>query len=82
MMSHTSDPRHFRRVTRIALMPSLWWEGQGLVAVEAMINGIPVIASDRGALPETLSDAGIVPGLPSRLTPATRERPTAKEVEP
>jgi glycosyltransferase involved in cell wall biosynthesis len=35
------------------IIPSRW-EGFGLVAIEAMRNGAPVIASDRGALPEVL----------------------------
>jgi len=82
VMAHTADPRHFWAVTRVCVLPSLWWETQSLVAVEAMINGVPVIGSDRGAIPETLGQAGIVLGLPSRLTPATRELPTAREVEP
>jgi glycosyltransferase involved in cell wall biosynthesis len=82
LMPNTADPRHFWCLTRVALMPSLWCESLGLVAVEAMINGIPVIASDRGALPETLGDAGILLPLPDRLTPETRVAPTAEEVEP
>ena len=47
-----------------------------------MINGIPVIGSDRGALPETLGDGGIVLPLPERLTPVSQILPTAEEVEP
>jgi glycosyltransferase involved in cell wall biosynthesis len=82
LMGHTSDPRHFWSVTRLCLMPSLAAETQGLAAVEAMANGIPVIASDRGALPETLGEAGITLPLPERLTPATRFLPTAEEVAP
>ncbi len=82
LMSQTSDPRDFWRVTKIALMPSLWWENQPLVAVEAMINGIPVIGSDRGGIPEALGDAGIVLPLPERLTPFTRELPAPGEVAP
>ena len=81
-MAHTADPREFWSVTKVCLMPSLWWESQGLVAVEAMVNGIPVLASDRGALPETLGSAGIVLPLPDRITQATRMLPTAEEVEP
>ena len=42
-------------------MPSLWWENQPLVAIEAMINGIPVIGSDRGGIPESLGEAGSLP---------------------
>ncbi len=80
MMGHTPDPRQFWGVTRIALMPSLWWENQPLVAIEAMINGIPVIGSDRGGIPEALGDGGIVLGIPPRLMPTTRELPTADEV--
>ncbi len=82
LMGHTPDPRQFWSVTRICLMPSLWWENQPLVAIEAMINGIPVIASDRGGIPETLGDAGIILPLPERLTPATRSLPTVEEVTP
>lgn len=33
LMSQTHDPRDFWDVTRICLMPSLWWENQPLVAV-------------------------------------------------
>ena len=39
------------------IIPSLW-EGFGLPALEAMACGTPVIASDRGALPEILGDYG------------------------
>jgi glycosyltransferase involved in cell wall biosynthesis len=82
VMSHTPDPRHFWGVTRICLPPSLWWENQPAIDYEAMINGIPVIGSDRGGTPEVLGDAGIVLGIASRLTPSTRDLPTAAEVEP
>ena len=82
IMPVTTDPRRFWRLTKILLMPSLWWESQGLVAVEAMINGIPVVGSDRGALPETLGDGGIALPLPERLTPVSKILPTAEEMEP
>jgi len=82
LMANTADPRRFWAVTRVCLMPSLFQESQGLVAVEAMVNGIPVIGSDRGALPETLGRAGIVLPLPAHLTPSTRHLPSPVEVAP
>ncbi len=36
----------------ILLMPSLWLEGFGLIAAEAMLHGVPVIASNSGGLCE------------------------------
>src|SRR4030095_12656277 len=38
--------------TKILLVPSLWREGFGLTVVEAMLRGIPVLASNVGGLPE------------------------------
>jgi glycosyltransferase involved in cell wall biosynthesis len=81
-MANTPDPRDFYRVSRVVLMPSLWRESLGRVAVEAMANGIPVLAGDRGALPETLGDAGFVLTIPERYTPTSPEIPTPREVEP
>ena len=81
-MANTPDPRDFYRVSRVVLMPSLWRESLGRVPIEAMANGIPVLASDRGALPETLGDAGFVFTIPDRCTPASNVVPTAQEVAP
>ncbi len=81
-MANTPAPRDFYRVSRAVPMPSLWRESLGRVAIEAMANGIPVLASDRGALPETLGDAGFVFTLPDRCTPASGAVPTAREVAP
>ena len=81
-MGHTHDPRQFWSVTKVCLMPSLWWENQPLTAIEAMVNGIPVIGSDRGGLPEALGAAGLVLPLPERLTPSGRILPDSEEVGP
>jgi glycosyltransferase involved in cell wall biosynthesis len=51
--------------TRILLMPSLWYEGFGLIVMEAMLRGIPVIASNSGGLTEAKCGTGYV--LPVHL---------------
>jgi len=46
-------------LARIFLFPS-WYEGLGLPILEAMTCGAPVIASDRAAVPEIVSHAGLL----------------------
>jgi len=55
-----SDMRQIYGQTRLLLVPSMWEEGFGMVAVEAQSCGIPVIASERGGLPESVGDGGIL----------------------
>jgi glycosyltransferase involved in cell wall biosynthesis len=44
---------------RLLILPSLD-EGFGLTALEAMSAGVPVIASNRGSLPEVVGEAGVL----------------------
>lgn len=61
--------RHYGE-SEIAVVPSVY-EGFGLPAAEAMACGVPVIASDGGALPEVVGDTGIV--VPARDEAAIAE---------
>jgi glycosyltransferase involved in cell wall biosynthesis len=47
-----NDVRQILREARVLIVPSLWLEAFGQIAVEAMLSGIPVLASDAGGLPE------------------------------
>lgn len=76
---HTPDPRRFWRHARLCLLPSLVPENQPLVAIEAMANGVPVLGSDRGGVPETLGAAGTVLPIPARLSPHSFDLPTPAE---
>jgi glycosyltransferase involved in cell wall biosynthesis len=53
--------------TSVLLQPSLWHESGARAAIEAMSLGLPVVASDRGGIPEVLGDAGIVIPPPAPL---------------
>jgi len=46
----------FYRKARCTVVPSVWYETFGLVAVEAMSHGLPVIASRIGGLAELVAD--------------------------
>jgi glycosyltransferase involved in cell wall biosynthesis len=53
------DAAQIYRRTRLMLVPSVWEEAFGRVAIEAQSCGIPVIASRRGGLPESVGDGGL-----------------------
>lgn len=57
---NTSQPRQIYSVTRILLAPSIGPDAGPRVVAEAQLNGIPVIASDRGALIEMVGSGGFV----------------------
>src|SRR5262249_53457395 len=59
------------------------WAAIDLLHIDTLANGIPVLASDRGGLPETLGGAGFVFALPERLlVPGSVALPTLREVAP
>ena len=55
-----SDMRSIYGETKLLLVPSVWEEGFGMVAIEAQSCAIPVIASARGGLPESVGEGGIL----------------------
>ena len=81
-------PREYFALTRLLLVPSVWEEPFGRVAAEAMVNGIPPIVSNRGALPDviegdaTSGGGGLVRPVPDWMTPAGTRIPSEYEIEP
>jgi glycosyltransferase involved in cell wall biosynthesis len=53
------------RRSRVVVIPSLWDEPAGLVALESMATGTPVVAYDRGGLAEYVTAAGSGSIVPS-----------------
>ena len=51
---------HIMAETSIIVIPSKWNEPFGLVAAEAMSNGIAIVSSNSGGLPEIISKNGIL----------------------
>lgn len=69
--------------SRLLLMPSLWLEGFGLIAMEAMLRGLPVIASDSGGLKEAKAGTGyVIPVRPvERFEPVFDETHMPKPID-
>jgi glycosyltransferase involved in cell wall biosynthesis len=68
------------RQTAILLVPSLWHEGAGRVAVEAQLYRVLVLASNVGGLPEILNGAGVTFTLPPACLADYTRRPDAATV--
>jgi len=58
-VGHKVAMRAFYGSLQLLVVPSLWFEAWGRVVTEAQLNGIPVIGTDRGGLPEVLSEPAI-----------------------
>ena len=81
-------PADYFALTRILLVPSVWPEPFGRVAAEAMINGIPPVVGNRGALPDVVGGdfsgggGGRVIAIPEWMTRETVRLPSEQEIEP
>lgn len=76
------QPAEYFALTKLLLVPSVWPECFGRVAAEAMINRIPVLVSDRGALPAVVGEGGRVLPVPSWMSANTTQLPSVADVEP
>lgn len=53
------DMRRIYRQAKLVVAPSQWIETWGRIATEAHFSGIPVLASNRGGLPEAVGPGGV-----------------------
>ena len=81
-MTNALDPRAFYGQTKILLVPSLCEESFGRVALEALLNGIPPLCSDRGALPEVVGERELILQIPERFRPNSSFLPSRAEILP
>jgi len=84
ILPNARDIEDILRRTRVLLMPSIWHEGFGLIVMEAMLRGIPVVASDSGGLKEAKRATGYVIPVQTieRYQPAFDEHAMPKPVMP
>ena len=72
-LGHRSDVPDLMAAADLLVVPSNWFEPQGLVVGEAMACGIPVVASDIGGLADMMREFPehlVPPGDPARLKAA------------
>jgi glycogen synthase len=56
----TPDVARTLRAHKILVVPSLWNEGFGVVALEGIASGCSIVAFDSGGLPEAIGACGII----------------------
>src|SRR4029077_5728889 len=75
ILEPVDDIDELLRRTRVLLVPSVWAEARSRIVVEAMVRGVPVIASDIGGIPEVkLGVPYLVP-----VNPIVRYKPAVDE---
>ena len=76
------DVRPVWRRTSILLLPSFWQEGFPRSVLETQLSGIPVVASNRGGIPEALNGGGVMLDVPPAWTPELETLPEPDAVRP
>lgn len=78
---HTTDIKLVYERTKLLLVPSLCYEGFGRVAAEAVINGIPVLASKSGGLVDAVNGGGMCIDAPQKCHADFNYYPSNKEMK-
>ena len=76
------DMRPVFRITKALIAPSLWYESWGRVTSEAVLNGIPVLASTSGGISEAMAGCGINIEAPQHCKDDHMSIPTDEEIRP
>ena len=64
IIGHQRDMRPVYGSTRALLLPSTWFESGARVIPEALLNGVPILASDTGGSSELVGQGGVIFTLP------------------
>jgi glycosyltransferase involved in cell wall biosynthesis len=82
VIGHQRDMRGVYASTRALLLPSTWHESGARVIPEALLNGIPILASNSGGSPELIGKAGRIFDLPEAVREKRQERAPEEVVRP
>lgn len=82
VIGHQKDMRAVYANTRALLVPSVWYESGARVIPEALLNHIPVVASDSGGSKELVGTGGMVLPLPEHVKEKKTEAATPDDVRP
>ena len=80
--NHMTNMKPVYAATKVLLAPSLWYESFGRVTAEAVMNGIPVLASKSGGIPEAVGEGGITIEAPEYCRKDFTCLPSEKEMRP
>lgn len=81
----TDMPRDLRpvyQITKVLLAPTLEYESWCHYVTEAVLNGITVLSSNLGGLPESLAQGGITIEPPLHCIQDVMSLPTTEEIQP
>lgn len=79
---HMSNVKPIYAATKVLVIPSLLYESWGRVVTEAILNGIPVLSSTMGGLPEAVGEGGICLDVPVECQKDLLRMPTEEEMRP
>ena len=82
LVGASDDVASWLRAADLALLPSRW-EARALVAQEALLSGLPLVATRVGGVPELVGDAAVLvdpddPGAAADAVLALADDPTAR----
>lgn len=82
MSQGSHDMRLVYEQTKAVLVPSVVYESWSRVASEALLNGIPVLGSNLGGIPEAINGGGICLEVPAHCQNDPLSIPSNEEIEP
>lgn len=82
VVDHTPNIKEIYAITKVLLVPSLGYEAWSRVSTEAIMNGIPVLSSKIGGIPEAINGGGISFDIPQEYNDDFNLIPSDEDIKP